>query len=84
MRTVSLERTTLDACVNDAQRERLIITRDGRPVALIVGVEGLDEEQLRLGSSDGFWTLISERRAQKTISRARLEQDLSADRLPGR
>jgi hypothetical protein len=84
MRTVSLEQTTLDACVNDAQRERLIIMRDGQPVALIVGVEGLDEEQLRLGSSDRFWTLISERRAQKTISRATLEQNLAAGGLPER
>jgi hypothetical protein len=38
----------------------------------------LDEEQLQLGSSDRFWTLMRERRGQKTISRAELEARLSA------
>jgi prevent-host-death family protein len=78
MKLVSLDRATLDACVRDAQRERVIITRNGKPVALIVGVEGLDEEQLQLGASDKFWKLITERRTQKTMSRAELEQKINA------
>ena len=49
-----------------------VITREGKPVALIVGVEGLDEEQLQLGSSDKFWELMTGRRTQKTMSRAAL------------
>jgi len=31
-----------------------------------------DDEQLQLGSSEKFWTLIEERRRQKTISRREL------------
>ena len=76
MKTVVLEQTNLDVCVNEAQRERVVITRNGKPVALIVGVEGMDAEQLQLGSSDKFWRLIEQRRKQKTISRAELEQKL--------
>ncbi|MFC1974868.1 hypothetical protein ACFLXQ_00550 [Chloroflexota bacterium] len=72
-----MEQTTLDMCVDDAQHERLVITRNGKPVALIVGIEGLDEEQLALGSSDEFWKLITERREQYTISRDKLEQKLN-------
>jgi hypothetical protein len=45
-------------------------------VALVVGVEGLDNEQLQLGSSKKFWKLIEERRRQKTISRKELEKAL--------
>jgi antitoxin (DNA-binding transcriptional repressor) of toxin-antitoxin stability system len=74
MKTISLEQATLDTCVIDAQRERVVVTRGGKPVALIVGVEGLDEEQLQLGSSDRFWELIAERRAQRTVRRAELER----------
>ena len=74
MKTVGLEQTTLDTCVRDAQREQVVVTRNGVPVALVVGVEGLDEEQVNLGSSDAFWTLIAERRRQKTLSRAELER----------
>jgi antitoxin (DNA-binding transcriptional repressor) of toxin-antitoxin stability system len=74
MKTISLEQATLDTCVIDVQRERVVVTRGGKPVALIVGVEGLDEEQLQLGSSDRFWELIAERRAQRTVRRAELER----------
>jgi ribosome-binding protein aMBF1 (putative translation factor) len=65
----------LERCVLEAQRERIIM-RDGKPVALMIGVEGLDEEQLQLGSSDRFWTVIRERRGEKTLSRAELEQKI--------
>ncbi len=78
MKTVGLEQASLGVCVDDAQQERVILTRNGKPVALIIGLEGLDEEQLQLGRSDKFWTLIEQRRKQKTISRAELEQKLSA------
>jgi antitoxin (DNA-binding transcriptional repressor) of toxin-antitoxin stability system len=71
---IDLKRTDLDTCVTDAQHERLVITRHGKPVALIVGVEGMDEEQLQLGSSAKFWQLITERRKQKTMSRVKVER----------
>lgn len=74
MKTIGLEHATLDACIKDARHERVVITRKGKPVALVVGVEGLDEEQLQLGSSEKFWTLIEARRRQKTVSRTKLER----------
>ncbi len=78
MKVVSLEQMTLDTCIKEAQGEYIIVTRNGNPVALIIGVEGMDEEQVRLGSSDKFWTLIAERRAQKAISRAELERRIKS------
>ncbi len=77
MKLISLEQATLDTCVRDAQHERVVITRKGKPVALIVGVKGMDEEQLQLGASDKFWKLIAERRTQKTMSRTELEQQIN-------
>ncbi len=77
MKVVNLEHAVLDDCVEDAQRERVVITRDGKPVALIIGIEGLDEEQLQLSRSDKFWKFIAERRKQETISRAVLEQQIN-------
>ncbi len=76
MKTISLEQTTLDTCIEQAQQDRVVVTRDGRPVALIVGIEGMDEEQIELGSSSAFWTLIQARREQKTINREELERRL--------
>jgi len=76
MKTIGLEHATLELCIKDARRERVVVTRKGKPVALVVGVEGMDEEQLQLGSSDKFWTLIEKRRRQRTIGRAELEKTL--------
>jgi antitoxin (DNA-binding transcriptional repressor) of toxin-antitoxin stability system len=60
----------------NARRDRVVVTRKGKPVALVLGVEGMDEEQIQLGSSGKFWKLIEERRRQKTISRKDLEKTL--------
>lgn len=74
MKTLGIEQATLDACVRESQSERVLVTRDGRPVAIVVGVAGLDEDQLQLGASDKFWQLITTRRTQATVSRAELER----------
>jgi len=76
MKTVDIQETNLDACVFDAQSDRVVIMRGGNPVALVVGVEGLDAEQTQLGASDEFWKLISARRKEPTIDRAALEKKL--------
>ncbi|HXU35095.1 MAG TPA: hypothetical protein VN937_01945 [Blastocatellia bacterium] len=77
MKVMNLERATLDTCIRESQSERVIITREGKPVALILGVEGLDKEQIEFGISDKFWKLIGQRRSQGTLSRAELEQRLN-------
>jgi antitoxin (DNA-binding transcriptional repressor) of toxin-antitoxin stability system len=76
MKTVGLEEVTFDTCVAAAQKERVLVTRDGKPVALILGIEGMDREDLQLAGSAKFWELIDQRRKQKTISRVELEQRL--------
>jgi antitoxin (DNA-binding transcriptional repressor) of toxin-antitoxin stability system len=76
MKTVDIQETNLDACVVAAQSDRVVVTRGGNPVALVVGVQGLDEEQTQLGASDEFWKLISARRQEPTVDRAALEKKL--------
>ena len=78
MRQIGIERANLASCVTRAQRERLIITQKGKPVALVVGVQGMSTEQLSLGTSEKFWKLIAKRRKQGTISRAALERRIEA------
>jgi antitoxin (DNA-binding transcriptional repressor) of toxin-antitoxin stability system len=76
MKTVDIQNTNLDACIADAQSDRVVVTRGGNPVALVVGVQGLDKEQVELGASDEFWKLVSERRIEPTIDRGALEERL--------
>ena len=79
MKTVGIEQTTLDSCVREAQDDRVLVTRAGRPVAIVVGLADFDEEQIRLGISDEFWKMISARRRESAITRAELERRLDAD-----
>ncbi len=73
MKTVDMGSALLDACVADAQQEQVVLTRSGKPVALLIG---LDEEQAQLGTSDRFWELITKRRAEPTLSRDELDRRL--------
>ena len=70
MKTIELGEAPLESCVADAQNDQVVLTREGKPVALLIG---LDEEQEQLGQSKWFWNLIAERRRQPTISRSELE-----------
>jgi len=63
-------------CVDAAQEDRVVVTRHGKPAAVLVGVEGSDWEDLVLQSSPAFWKLIEERRKQPTISLQELKARL--------
>ena len=76
MKTVAIEQSTLDSCVREAQDDRVLVTRAGRPVAIVVGLADFDEEQIQLGLSDEFWKMISDRRREPAITRAELERRL--------
>ena len=55
-------------CVDVSQQDRVVITRRGKPAAVMVGVEGKDWEEVALQTSSTFWKLIEERRNEPTIS----------------
>jgi len=59
---------------NDAQGkagrppfERISLKRDGDEFAAVMGIEGLDAEQVDYGTSEGFWKFIAKSRTGKTI-----------------
>jgi prevent-host-death family protein len=81
MKVVTVEDGNLAECVRASRRhDRVIVTRRGKPVAMIVGVKGLDLEQLELGYSDKFWTQVDAWRKQPTVTRAELERRLGGER----
>ena len=67
MKSIGLKeaKAHLSRFVDKAQHERILITRRGRPAALVIGVEGHDIEQIVLGSDAEFWKMIEERRKQR-------------------
>jgi prevent-host-death family protein len=77
MKIVGIQDAKLETCIKDAQRQQVVITRKGKPVAMIVSVNGMDLEQLELSSSDKFWRLVRKWRKQKTYTREQLEMRLA-------
>jgi len=55
-------KTNLSSFVDQSQRERILITRRGKPAAVVIGVEGQDLEQVLLGGDAEFWQMIQQRR----------------------
>jgi prevent-host-death family protein len=70
MKTVTVRdlQKSVRECVDMAQDDRVVITRHGRPAAVLVGIEGEEWEHVILQTSASFWRLIERRRQEPTIS----------------
>lgn len=55
------------ACMDAAQHEPVVITRYGRPVAILTGVAGYDWEDIYYMTNKAFRQEIEERRQQPTF-----------------
>ena len=55
-------RGNLDPILSRAQTERIVISRHGKPCAVLVGIEDYDLEDEGLAKSVDFWRMIRERR----------------------
>jgi antitoxin (DNA-binding transcriptional repressor) of toxin-antitoxin stability system len=77
MKVIDIQKAKFKECTEAAQHERVVLTEGGRPIALLVGVVGLDLEQIEFGHSDEFWKLIRQRRTQKSIGRSQLDERLA-------
>jgi prevent-host-death family protein len=79
MKTIPAQelRTNLEEVLSSAQAERIVISRRGKPCAVLVGIENYDAEDLRLASSHDFWEMIRQRRTTgKSIPLAEVEERL--------
>lgn len=82
MKTVTVRdfQRQIKACLDEAQADRVVITRRGKPAAVLIGVEGQDWETLILDTDPTFWRLIQKRRKQSTISMEELKTRLKQKR----
>lgn len=81
MKTISVRNLQkhVKAAVDSAQRGDVVVTRRGRPAAVLLGVEGKDWETVVLETSSELWKLIEERRAEPTLSAEELERELAGE-----
>jgi prevent-host-death family protein len=74
----------LSAVIEGANTEQVLITSNGQPAAVLIGVQGQDMEEVMLTSNPKFWAMIEEsRRADKTLTltevRARIAERAAAE-----
>lgn len=55
-------------CVETSQAENVVITRNGKPASVVIGVAGCDWEDLVVQSDPAFWRTIRARRTEKSIT----------------
>ena len=82
MKTVTVRelQKKIKACLDQAQEDRVVITRRGKPTAVLIGVQGEDWETVILETDPTFWRMIQERRKQPTISIEELKAQLKPKR----
>lgn len=82
MKTVTVRdlQKNVRECVDIAQEDRVVITRHGRPAAVLVGIEGEEWESVVLQTSASFWRLIEKRRKEASISLEEMKAKLAKPR----
>jgi len=76
----------LSGLVDRSQKERIVLTRHGQPIAVLTGVQGRDLEEVLLLQDPEFRALIEERRRHqgKLLShealRSRAKRELALER----
>jgi prevent-host-death family protein len=80
MKEVSIEQLAQNtsAFITAAQSERVVVTQNGKPMAVLVGIKNKDQEDLALEASAEFWRMIEERRKEPTVPLSAIKADLLA------
>ncbi|NJK68344.1 MAG: type II toxin-antitoxin system prevent-host-death family antitoxin [Microcoleus sp. CSU_2_2] len=78
MKQLSLEQLSeqLQDHVRSAQQEQILITQNGKPIALLLGLGNFDPEQWNLQFSVEFWEMIGDRRQRPTVPLSVVEAQL--------
>jgi antitoxin (DNA-binding transcriptional repressor) of toxin-antitoxin stability system len=84
MKTMNMDKTTFASCVKAAQKDRVIVTQSGHAVALVIGIEDMDAEQLELSKSKKFWQLVAKWRKQPRYSQEEVDRILELDDQPAK
>jgi prevent-host-death family protein len=61
-------KASLSEYIEEAQRDRILITKHGKPAALVIGVAGEALEDLLTMGNPRFWEMIEDRRREKGAS----------------
>lgn len=78
MRTVALReaKQQLSDYISQSQKDHVLITKHGRPSAIIRGVEGRDFEDVMYMTNPSFWHMIRRRRSAHAVPWKQAKKEL--------
>jgi len=78
MRTVAIDKPEgeLKSLLDASRRGRVLVKRNGKPLAVLIDVRDKDEEQIQLENDPEFWRMIQERRREPTVPWEELKAEL--------
>jgi prevent-host-death family protein len=62
--TVRDAKATLSNAIAESQDKRVVITKHGKPVCILIGCEGYEIEDVLTAADPAFWKMIEERRSR--------------------
>ncbi len=57
-------KATLSGAIEDSQEQKVVITKHGKPVCILIGCEGYEIEDVLTVADPAFWEMIEERRTK--------------------
>ena len=57
-------KATLSGTIEDSQEQKVVITKHGKPVCILIGCEGYEIEDVLTIADPAFWEMIEKRRAK--------------------
>ena len=86
MRLVSVRdaKTHLSACLDESQKQGIVVTHHGRPRSVMIGVDGYDLADVMLMLNPNFWKMIESRRRQARTPLDAFEKELGVRRKPAK
>lgn len=81
MKTINVQelRKKIKEYIDMSQKDCVVLTRQGKPSAVLVGVKGKDWKTVVLETNAKFWYLVRRRRRQKTLSLDDMRKHLKLD-----
>ena len=69
MKTIKIESLAneVEDLVRATGKERVLLTRQGKPFAMVSDASNLDAEDLAYINDPGFWEMIAKRRREPTV-----------------
>jgi len=85
MKTVNLKalQASLREVIDSSQEQPVVVTRYGRPVAVISGVDGAELGDVLLARDRAFWEEIERRRKEPRQPLAAFKAELAAEERKG-